>query len=355
MTIETTGLTSDELPMRNGKFANHEVVNQTTLRDFLTISWAYLAAERGEAEPKKPIPLVSITTEQLSAEHDDVVYRLGHSTVLMKLDGQWILTDPVFSDRASPVQWLGPKRFHDTPISLAELPFIDVVLISHDHYDHLDKAAVKRLAGKVGRFLVPLEVGKLMVKWGLPAEKIREFAWWQSASVGETEFVFTPAQHFSGRGLNDRNTTLWGSWVIRSRGKSVFFSGDSGYFSGFKQIGDRFGPFDLTLIETGAYSSLWSEVHMFPRESLQAHLDLQGKVMLPIHNSTFDLSLHRWYEPLEQVTKLARALNVTVTAPMIGERMVITAPAPLEKWWLSTASDAEQTAATEPCLNPSNG
>ncbi|EKO3495587.1 MBL fold metallo-hydrolase [Vibrio fluvialis] len=354
MNIATTCSTATELPMRDGKFANSEVVTKTTMRDFLTISWAYLTADREEAEPKKPIPVQSITTEQLNDESEDVVYRLGHSTVLMKLDGQWILTDPVFSDRASPVQWMGPKRFHDTPISLSELPFIDVVLISHDHYDHLDKAAVKLLADKVGRFLVPLEVGKLMVKWGLPQEKISEFAWWQSATVGETEFVFTPTQHFSGRGLNDRNTTLWGSWVIRGQDKSIFFSGDSGYFGGFKQIGDRFGPFDLTLVETGAYSSLWSEVHMFPRESLQAHLDLKGKVMLPIHNSTFDLSLHRWYEPLEQVTKLARALNVTVTAPMIGERMAIAEPAPLEKWWLSTVNESEPTAATEPCLNTSN-
>ncbi|EKO5122882.1 MBL fold metallo-hydrolase [Vibrio fluvialis] len=354
MNIETTCSTATELPMRDGKFANSEVVTKTTMRDFLTISWAYLTADREEAEPKKPIPVQSITTEQLNDESEDVVYRLGHSTVLMKLDGQWILTDPVFSDRASPVQWMGPKRFHDTPISLSELPFIDVVLISHDHYDHLDKAAVKLLADKVGRFLVPLEVGKLMVKWGLPQEKISEFGWWQSATVGETEFVFTPTQHFSGRGLNDRNTTLWGSWVIRGQDKSIFFSGDSGYFGGFKQIGDRFGPFDLTLVETGAYSSLWSEVHMFPRESLQAHLDLKGKVMLPIHNSTFDLSLHRWYEPLEQVTKLARALNVTVTAPMIGERMAIAEPAPLEKWWLSTVNENEPTAETEPCLNTSN-
>lgn len=338
MNIESTYETSQELPMRNGKFANSEVVNKNTLRDFLSISWAYLTSEREETTPKKPMPVQEISAEQLDEENEDVVYRLGHSTVLVRLDGQWILTDPVFSDRASPVQWMGPKRFHQPPIALQDLPAIDVVLISHDHYDHLDKAAVKVLADKVGCFLVPLELGKLLIKWGLPAEKIHEFSWWQSAKLGSIEFAFTPTQHFSGRGLNDRNSTLWGSWVMKGAQKSLFFSGDSGYFSGFKQIGERFGPFDLTLVETGAYSSLWSEVHMFPNQSLQAHIDLRGKVMLPIHNSTFDLSLHRWYEPLEQVAALAHNLNVQVTTPMIGERMVLSQPKPLEKWWRSSVT-----------------
>lgn len=353
MNIETTCSTT-ELPMRDGKFANSEVMNKTTIRDFLTISWAYFTADREDSEPKKPMPVQSITTEQLANENDDVIYRLGHSTVLMKLNGQWILTDPVFSERASPVQWMGPKRFHQPPVALNDLPFIDVVLISHDHYDHLDKTAVRALANKVGRFLVPLEVGKLMQKWGIARDKIDEFAWWQSTRIGNVQFIFTPTQHFSGRGINDRNTTLWGSWVMRSPDKSVFFSGDSGYFSGFKQIGDCYGPFDLTLIETGAYSSLWSEVHMFPRESLQAHLDLQGKVMMPIHNSTFDLSLHRWFEPLEQITKLARALKVNITTPMIGQRMVIDQPVPVEKWWLNDACDTQRSVTAKPCLSSSN-
>lgn len=338
MNIEPAYKTPQDLPMRNGKFANSEVVNKNTLRDFLSISWAYLTSEREETSPKKPLPVQEVTAEQLTQESEDVVYRLGHSTVLLRLDDKWILTDPVFSDRASPVQWMGPKRFHQPPIALNDLPDIDVVLISHDHYDHLDKVTVKTLADKVGCFLVPLELGKLLVKWGLPAEKIHEFSWWQRAKIAGIEFAFTPTQHFSGRGLNDRNSTLWGSWVMRGSQQSVFFSGDSGYFSGFKQIGERFGPFDLTLIETGAYSSLWSEVHMFPRESLQAHLDLRGKVMLPIHNSTFDLSLHRWYEPLEQVAAHAQTMNVQVTAPMIGERMSLAEPKPLDKWWLNSVT-----------------
>ncbi len=334
----------------DGKFANHEVDNKNNIRDFLAISWAYLTERKEESVPKKPIPVQSMSSEQLEEETGDVVYRLGHSSVLMKLDNQWVLTDPVFSDRASPVQWMGPKRFHQPPITISELPNIDVVLISHDHYDHLDKAAVKSLAKKVDHFLVPLKVGKLLEKWGVPASKIQEFRWWDSANRGSIEFAFTPTQHFSGRGLTDRNQTLWGSWVIRSSEKSIFFSGDSGYFSGFKEIGEKYGPFDLTMIETGAYSKLWAEVHMFPRQSVQAHMDLQGKVMMPIHNSTFDLSLHRWFEPLEKASNIARSLRVTLVTPVIGQRMSLDESFQSVRWWEQMGTEhTEATAQT--CLN----
>jgi len=336
---------------QNGKFANHEVDNKNNIRDFLAISWAYLTEKREESSPKKPIPFQSITSDQLNDETNDVVYRLGHSSVLLKLDNQWILTDPVFSDRASPVQWAGPKRFHQPPVSLDELPEIDVVLISHDHYDHLDKAAVKSLSGRVCNFLVPSKVGCLLEKWGIPADKIQEFRWWESTQIASIEFAFTPTQHFSGRGLTDRNQTLWGSWVIRGSEKSIFFSGDSGYFSGFKEIGNRYGPFDLTMIETGAYSKLWSEIHMFPRQSVQAHIDLQGKVMMPIHNSTFDLSLHRWFEPLEKVSNIARSLGVTLVTPKIGERMELGVPYASIRWWEQAVTEVQTEATGERVLN----
>ena len=343
-TLESTS--QSDIATLDGKFANHEVDNKNNIRDFLAISWAYLTEKKEESAPKKPIPVQRITNAQLNDETYDVIYRLGHSSVLLKLDGQWILTDPVFSDRASPVQWAGPKRFHQPPVSISELPVIDIVLISHDHYDHLDKAAVKQLAEKVNHFLVPLKVGELMIKWGIPEEKIQELKWWESTERNSIEFIFTPTQHFSGRGLKDRNNTLWGSWVIRGNTKSLYFSGDSGYFSGFKEIGDRYGPFDLTMIETGAYSKLWSEIHMFPRESVQAHIDLKGKVMMPIHNSTFDLSLHRWFEPLDKVTNIAQSLGVTIATPKIGERMEIGGAYTSVKWWEQAIAENE--------INPAN-
>ena len=251
----------------------------------------------------------------------------------MKLDGKLVMTDPVFSDRASPVQWAGPKRFHQTPITLQDLPSIDVVVISHDHYDHLDKASIKELGDKVGTFLVPLKVGQLLVNWGVPKERVVELDWWESHSVDGIEYTLTPTQHFSGRGLTDRDTTLWGSWVINAQQNKVFFSGDSGYFNGFKEIGERYGPFDFTMIETGAYNDLWSAIHMFPEQSVQAHIDVQGKVMMPIHNSTFDLSMHDWNEPMQRALDISEERGVTLVSPEIGQRLALAEPQPVKAWW----------------------
>ncbi|MCC4800653.1 hydrolase [Enterovibrio norvegicus] len=300
---------------------------------------AYFTAERKNPTPTFALPVHSITAEQLLNEESDVVYRLGHSSVIMKLDGKLVMADPVFSERASPVQFLGPKRFHDTPITLAALPDIDVVVISHDHYDHLDKHSVKTLASKVGMFLVPLKVGQVMRDWGVSAEKITELDWWESETVNGIAYTLTPTQHFSGRGLTDRDSTLWGSWVIKSSENNVYFSGDSGYFKGFKEIGDRFGPFDLTMIETGAYNTLWSHIHMFPEQSVQAHVDLKGKVMMPIHNSTFDLSMHDWDEPLEKSLRIATERGVTLVSPEIGQRIEVGEAMPVVNWWNNSLAD----------------
>ncbi len=225
------------------------------------------------------------------------------------------------------------KRFHQTPITLEDLPSIDVVVISHDHYDHLDKASIKVLGDKVGTFLVPLKVGQLLVNWGVPKEKVIELDWWESHSVDGIEYTLTPTQHFSGRGLTDRDTTLWGSWVINAQQHKVFFSGDSGYFNGFKEIGEKYGPFDFTMIETGAYNELWSDIHMFPEQSVQAHIDVQGKVMMPIHNSTFDLSMHDWNEPMQRALDISEERGVTLVSPEIGQRLAIAEPQPAKAWW----------------------
>lgn len=331
--VSTGSQSNDNLDKLPKKFVNSELEYKSGMSDIFSILKAYVTAERNEPVPRAALPLIPMTAEQLIEEQDDVAYRLGHSSVMMKLDGKLVMTDPVFSDRASPVQWMGPKRFHPTPISLQGLPDIDVVVISHDHYDHLDKGAVKVLAGKVGTFLVPLRVGALLEKWGVDKAKIIELNWWESATVADIEFTLTPTQHFSGRGLLDRDQTLWGSWVINASDKKVFFSGDSGYFNGFKEIGERFGPFDLTMVETGAYNSLWADIHMFPEQSVQAHIDLQGKVMMPIHNSTFDLSMHDWQDPMEQALTISKERDVQMVSPVMGERLVITEPVPVQAWW----------------------
>jgi L-ascorbate metabolism protein UlaG (beta-lactamase superfamily) len=283
--------------------------------------------------PKVEIPVIPLTTEQLLAAPDGSLYRLGHSTVLLKLRGKFFLTDPVFALRASPFNGFGPKRFHAPPIALDDLPPIEAVILSHNHYDHLDRAAVIALAAKTQLFLTPLGVGDTLIHWGVDAKKVRQFNWWQGCEHAGIEFTATPAQHFSGRHLWDGNATLWASWVIIDNATRIFFSGDSGYFPGFKTIGERFGPFDITLLETGAYNRSWAYVHMQPEETLQAHKDLSGRTLLPIHNGTFDLSLHAWYEPFERINDLAMAENIQLCTPKMGEQVSLQCVQATQRWW----------------------
>ena len=324
-----------------GKFRNPVRMHKMGFLKGLGIMLRFMFDKPADTVPRQPIPVHALSQADLLAAPDHSLFRLGHSTVLLKLNGQFWLTDPVFSERASPVQWAGPQRFHAPPIGIAELPPITGVILSHDHYDHLDHAAVMQLAAKTEFFITPLGVGDTLVKWGIPAEKVRQLAWWESVRVAGLKLSATPAQHFSGRGIFDRNQTLWASWVIDSGEKRIFFSGDSGYFDGFKEIGQKFGPFDLTMVETGAYDPQWPDVHMQPEESLQAHIDLRGEVMLPIHNGTFDLSLHAWSDPFERITALAAERRLPLATPEIGLRLDLRAPAQGDAWWLRVRAAEE--------------
>lgn len=316
------------------KFSNSELSYTTSAADTWKIFKSFVGADRAAPVPARPLPLRPIPAAELAENSADArVYRLGHSSVLIRLGSDFVLTDPVFSERASPLQWLGPRRFHPVPLEVATLPELKAVVISHDHYDHLDKASVQTLDKKVEKFLVPLKVGNHLRRWGIADSKIIELDWWQSVSMGALKFTATPAQHFSGRGLGDRDETLWASWVIESSDTRVFFSGDSGYFSGFREIGKRFGGFDLTLMETGAYNAMWSQIHMLPEESVQAHIDLRGRAMMPIHNSTFDLALHDWFEPLERVFEEAWQRDVRLVTPVIGAPVSIAEPEKTTAWW----------------------
>ncbi len=274
---------------------------------------------------------------------------LGHSSLMINIDGYRVLTDPVFEKRISVV---GPTRFNgEVPLDIRQIPAIDAVIISHDHYDHLNKYSVKRLAAATDRFIVPLGVGARLVKWGLPQSKIVELDWWEEYQFNQKLMIAaTPAQHFSGRGLTDRNATLWASWVIATPRHKIFFSGDSGYFDGFKQIGATYGPFDMTFIECGAYNTAWAQVHMFPEQTVQAHLDLGGKVLHPIHWGTFNLALHPWYEPMERLTASAADAGVQTATPVVGATTVYGKDLPSHKWWrqvmdmargVKTADEAE--------------
>ena len=308
----------------------------------LKIVWNVLLNKPADAAPAAVPAVATLTRAQLEAAPDRSLFRLGHSTVLLKLRGGFWITDPVFAERASPVQWMGPRRFHAPPIALADLPPLRGVILSHDHYDHLDRDTIVQLARRTDVFLTPLGVGDRLVAWGVDPRKVRQFDWWEGTSIDGLRITATPAQHFSGRGLFDGNKTLWASWVIVDADADaaapddalrVFFSGDTGYHAGFKEIGKRFGPFDVTLLETGAYDPQWPYVHMQPEETVQAHQDLRGRWLLPIHNGTFDLALHGWTEPFERVATLTAQRGLAMTTPRMGERLDLAAPHAGAPWW----------------------
>jgi L-ascorbate metabolism protein UlaG (beta-lactamase superfamily) len=295
----------------------------------------FLVAKKEGTVPVDPIPVRTLTRAALDALDPAAVHivRLGHSSHLLKIRGRYWLIDPVFGQRASPFSFAGPKRFHPPPIALAELPPVEGLILSHDHYDHLDTETIEGLRERVQRYFVPLGVGARLQGMGVAAERIAEFDWWQSARHADVELTATPAQHFSGRTLSDRNRTLWASWVIASGGERIFFSGDSGYFPGFKQIGDRFGGFDIALMENGAYDSYWPAVHMTPEETVQAFGDLRGKLLYVVHNSTFDLAFHTWRDPLDRVAALADARGIALATPEIGEVLTLNRPRENKRWW----------------------
>lgn len=317
----------------DGKFQNPVAMQKQTLSQLIRIGWTFTFSKPAYTVPRQVIPVRALSRSELLSAPDKTLYRLGHSTVLIKFAGEFYLTDPVFSERASPVQWAGPTRFHEVPIRIEDLPPIKAVILSHDHYDHLDRATILALAKKTGFFLAPLGVGDRLIDWGVNKGKVRQFDWWQEYELDGVVFVATPAQHLSGRGVTDGNATLWSSWVIMHGGVRLFFSGDTGYFPGFKEIGARYGPFDFALLETGAYDTQWGDIHMQPEETIQAFLDLDSAWLMPVHNGTFDLGLHPWQEPFERITALAALHGIAITTPEMGEPLDLQHPHVGRHWW----------------------
>jgi len=271
----------------------------------------------------------------------------GHSSFLVELDGKKVLIDPVWGERASPFTFAGPKRFVPPALPLADLPTLDAVVISHDHYDHLDHETVVALAqtttpsGRPLRLVVPLGIGAHLEHWGIDAGQIDELDWWDHVDIGDgVQLTATPARHFSGRGLTDRDATLWAGWAITGPAHRAFYSGDTAMHDTFVDIGQKLGPFDVTMIESGAYNKNWADVHLGPEQAVRAHRLVRGKIMLAAHWGLFDLALHSWVEPMERVIAAATREGVHVVAPRVGGQVLVPddpqslpATASLEKWW----------------------
>lgn len=281
--------------------------------------------------PNRPLPSEQLDLNQL--KHGSVAW-FGHAGTLMQIGDKRLLTDPVFY-QASPVPFTVQSfEMTHTP-SIDELPELDAILISHDHYDHLDYRAIQDLNGKTHQFIVPLGVKVHLQKWGVPDEKISELDWDDTAQVGDVAVTLVPSRHFSGRKLDNRNQTLWGGYVIKGNSLSFYFSGDSGYGKHYRERIAKYAPFDLVLMESGAYDEGWSQIHSFPEQSVQAVVDVEASRVMPIHWGKFDLANHSWTDSITRFTEAAQARNLEVITPKIGQVFNLFEPLPQEKWWLS--------------------
>jgi L-ascorbate metabolism protein UlaG (beta-lactamase superfamily) len=288
-----------------------------------------------DTSPSAPVPIVPVDRRALAAPPPSGlrVTWLGHSTILLEIDGHRILTDPVWSDRAGPFTLVGPHRWYAPPIALADLPELDAVVVSHDHYDHLDYATVVALKDRDTRFVVPLGLGAHLAYWGVPAARIVELDWWQRTKLGDLEIVCSPARHASGRMLVDDDAKLWAGWAFLGPAHRAYYSGDTGLFPGMRRIGEELGPFDLTMIEVGQYGRAWPDWHLGPEQAVVAHGMFRGRVMLPVHWGALALAYHAWTEPIERALVAARAAGVTLLAPQPGQSVEPSAPPPFVHWW----------------------
>ena len=280
----------------------------------------YKKSRKNKKKPGPALPVKKLTRQNFSAtpSHCLKAIWLGHSGVLIEMDGVRMI-DPMLSQNASPFTWAGVKRLHEAPLALNDLPLVDIILISHDHYDHLDYETILQFRNTKTRFIVPLGVGATLVYWGIKKENIHELDWSESCTYAGINIIALPSQHFSGRRLFSRDKTLWCSWAVKGRDSSLYHSGDSGYFPGYKDIGNTYGPFDLSCIGIGAYNNLWSTIHTSPEEAVQAHLDIKAKKLLPVHWGTFNMAFHSYTEPIERLFNYAKMRGVSLLLPEIGE------------------------------------
>lgn len=315
---------------RNGIFYNEEdfqIMRKTDGR-------SDEAASTKGTKPKEELPVGVPDFDRELSEDEVQVTWFGHSSLLLQMHGMNILIDPVFSERSSPVSFVGSKRFSHPPVTVEELPHIDIVVISHDHYDHLDYNMIKALDEKTDRYIVPLGVENHLERWGVEEDKIQNMAWWEEITVGGLSIGCTPARHYSGRSLDDQFATLWASWVFEDEYHRIFESGDSGYGKQYQQIRERYGDFDFVLTDCSQYDLAWPDVHMFPEEAIRAVQELGAKTAMPVHWGAFALSRHAWDDPAERFSTAGESSGLLIVTPMIGETVNLKeAENYMERWW----------------------
>lgn len=314
--------------------------------DPLKILPAWFKTPHPYRRPKDPLPHEKITRAAFASAPETGlrITWLGHSTLILEIAEKRILIDPVWGEYVAPLELKNAKRFIPPPLPFEELPPIDAVVISHDHYDHLDYPTILKLAKTSVPFYVPLGVGSHLEYWGVPKERIFEHEWWDESKLGKLTIACTPSRHFSGRSLVDRDKTLWASWAFVGPEARVYFSGDTALFPGFAEIGRRYGPFDATMMENGAYNQMWADVHLGPEQAIRAHKLVGGGLLIPIHWSMFDLGLHGWTEPMERILIAAEKENVTVATLMPGESIEPKSPPPPKRWWPDRPFDTAEVA-----------
>lgn len=277
--------------------------------------------EKQGREPDNPIPIIPFDKEAFLAPSDKMKFIwYGHSVVLMRIKGKTILIDPMLGPNASPIAPFATKRFSQGSLELIdELPEIDLLIMTHDHYDHLDYDSIAKLKGKVKQYYTALGVGRHLESWGVDGNSIVEFDWWDQHLFNDVNITFTPSRHFSGRGLTDRAKSMWGGWVFKTDNENIYFSGDGGYGAHFKEVGEKLGPFDFGFIECGQYNENWHQIHMYPEEAIQASGDAKAQKVMPVHWAGFALALHTWTDPADRFVAAASKEDQTFISPQIGE------------------------------------
>lgn len=326
---------------KDGKFinlnTNTTMPQNQSLGSMLKIAKKFFFEKVKNGRPSRDISVIKLDPTEV-ADYVKKEARLvwyGHSAFLLQIDGKNILLDPMFGQVAAPFSWMGEKRFNkELPLEIKKLPKIDAIIFSHDHYDHLDYESVMGLKNKTKHFFVPLGIGVHLESWGISKSDITELDWWQETHYKDLTFVCTPAQHFSGRKFTNGQSTLWSSWVIKSNQERIFFSGDGGYNVHFKDIGEKYGPFDIALMECGQYNKMWADIHMMPEETAQAGIDVKAKKLMPIHWAGFKLALHSWTDPIIRVSAKAKELGLPLITPDIGEEVIISdSIIEYDAWW----------------------